>query len=703
MNNSFKFPASQLKTITRWSIVIGVIAFISLLFPDNARFPYEFAEGSTWRYETLDAPFDFPILKPEDQLQAEIAALEQDFSPYYVYDASVLQNVQEELDKKFENQYALARQDEQFPDLLRNKTRYKSFAENLVQRYYSGGIIQWAEQHTEQGNDFVINLVVNNTIQKRTAKSLKTKADVEKRLTDSLPYSRLKEPEFLLYVLEDLFRPNIFYDDSMTSKYKRSLLSEISIASGMVKEGERIATRGDVVGPEAYQKLISYKKQYQESISESRKPLGIFLGYMLLTTLIVVSFLMYLRNYLPDTLEELPKLSLILMWLVIFSYLVHVVEQSGTLNAFMLPFCIVPIVVKTFFTDRLAFFTHIVVVLVASFLSSLGYEFTFLQILAGIVAVLTTADTRNWTKFFTAMFFIFITYVLGFTGLSLIANGNLYEVQWPMVGWFFLNVVLTMLAFPLIPLLGRIFGFTTAISLVELSDMNRPLLQDLALKSSGTLQHSLQVGNLAEAAAREIKADALLVKVGAYYHDIGKTLQPQYFIENQSGRNPHDDIDNKKSAEIIINHVIKGAEMAKKARLPKVLIDFITTHHGTTRVEYFYRNYQKNHPDQHVNPKDFTYPGPKPKTREQTILMMADSIEAASKSLKNPAAEDIDKLIDEIIDHKISSGQFTDSEMSFKEFDDCKKVFKRILKSIHHVRIEYPGEVKKAAKGNEQL
>ncbi|MCB0662451.1 MAG: HDIG domain-containing protein, partial [Saprospiraceae bacterium] len=561
MNNSFQFPSTHIKTITRWGIVVGVIAFISFLFPNNARFPFEFAEGVTWRYETLDAPFDFPILKPEAQLQEEKAMLEKDFSPYYVQDPDVLLVVKQNLEKKFESQFTLAKQDQQFPDLLKNKQRYKSFATNLVDRYYKGGIISWSPKHQDQGDDFVVNLVVGNTIQKRTAESLKTVADVEKRLTDSLPYSRLAEPEFLLYVMEDLFQPNIFLDDSMTSRYKKALLGEISIASGMVKEGERIITRGDVVGPEAYQKLVSYKSQYQESFSESRKPLGIFLGYMLLTTLIVVSFLMYLRSYLPDTLEELPRLSLILMWLVIFSYLVHVVETSGTLNAFMLPFCIVPIVVKTFFTDRLAFFTHIVVVLVASFLSSLGYEFTFLQILAGIVAVLTTADTRNWTKFFTAMFFIFITYVLGFTGLSMIANGDLYEVQWSMAGWFFLNVLLTMLAFPLIPLLGRIFGFTTAISLVELSDMNRPLLQDLALKASGTLQHSLQVGNLAEAAAREIGADALLVKVGAYYHDVGKTLNPEYFIENQSGRNPHDDIDDKKSAEIIIGHVIQGAEM----------------------------------------------------------------------------------------------------------------------------------------------
>ncbi|MEZ5059296.1 MAG: HDIG domain-containing protein [Saprospiraceae bacterium] len=695
MNNSITFPTSQLKSIIRWVIVIGVIAFISLLFPDNARFPYEFAEGGTWRYETLDAPYDFPILKPESQLKKEIQALEEDFSPYYTLNTEILGQVKKQFREQFNQQLAQAKMENQFPNLQKAPANYEKYALSWLDQVYTKGIIDWAAQHQDKGDDFVINLVVGNTTQKRTAESLKTVEKVEQILTDSLPYSRLAEPEFLLYVMEDLIRPNIFFDDSLTTRYKRSVLSEVSLASGLVKEGDRIVTRGDVVGPETYQKLVSFKQQYQESSSESRKPLGIFLGYMLLTTLIVVAFLMYLQSYLPDTLQELKKLSLILMWLVIFSYLVHLVEQSSTLNAFMLPFCIVPIVVKTFFTDRLAFFTHIVVVLIASFLSSLGYEFTFLQIIAGIVAVLTTADTRNWTKFFMAMFFIFISYFLGFIGLSLIANGDLYEVQWDMAGFFFFNVLLTMLAFPLIPLLGRIFGFTTAISLVELSDMNRPLLQELALKAPGTLQHSLQVGNLAEAAARAIGADALLVKVGAYYHDVGKTLNPEYFIENQAGKNPHDDIDEKRSAEIIIGHVSGGAEMAKKARLPKVLIDFIKTHHGTTRTEYFFRNYVKNHPDELVHPQDFQYPGPKPKTREETILMMADSLEAAAKSLKNPNSEEIDDLVEKIINAKISTGQFTISEMSFKEFDACKVVFKKVLKSMLHVRIEYPEDTKK--------
>jgi putative nucleotidyltransferase with HDIG domain len=381
-----------------------------------------------------------------------------------------------------------------------------------------------------------------------------------------------------------------------------------------------------------------------------------------------------------------------MLWLVAFSYLVYAVEQVALLSTYMIPFCIVPIVIKNFYDEQLALFTHLVVILLASFLSSLGYEFTFLQILAGIVVLLSDVDTRDWTRFFYSILYIFVVYLLGYVGLSLIQEGSYQDIDLTVLSWLAISAFMTLLAYPLIPLLERFFGFTSSISLVELSDMNRPLLRQLANKAPGTLQHSLQVANLSEEAARAIGANHLLVKVAALYHDIGKTLQPKFFIENQSNNSPHLSISDKESAEIIISHVTEGVKMAKKARLPNVLIDFILSHHGTTRVEYFYRNYLKDHPEEEVDEQDFRYPGPKPVTKEETILMLADSIEAACKSLKNPTEEALLELIDKIIAGKMAMGQLEDSELTFSELETCKTVFQQLMRSVHHVRIEYPEE-----------
>lgn len=292
------------------------------------------------------------------------------------------------------------------------------------------------------------------------------------------------------------------------------------------------------------------------------------------------------------------------------------------------------------------------------------------------------------------MVFIFVIYAVAFLGFSLVQDGTLHTVNWQVYNWLFINVFLTLLAYPLIPLLERMFGFTSAISLIELSDMNRPLLRELALKAPGTWQHSLQVANLAEAAANDIGADPLLVRVAALYHDVGKMLYPEYFIENQNGYNPHEGISNLESAKMIISHVEEGEKLAKKYRLPRVLIDFINTHHGTTRVEYFYRKHLEENPDSEVDESLFRYKGPRPWTKEQTILMIADSLEAACKSLKNPTGKDIDELIEKIIAGKIASRQLEDSKLTFLELDRSKRIFKQLLRSIYHVRVEYPEDKK---------
>ena len=672
-----------------------VVAFISYLSPNNAKFKYQFEQGQSWRYEDLMAPFDFAIKKTEDQLNLEFEELTGEFSPYYEMDLSVVKRKKNAFLNSFNEQLNIAKRDEQFPDVILKPGKYSNYGIQLIEKIYEEGVVELDPIHQDKGKDFVLNIVKGNTTQPKTLQNLQSAELATEFLSDSLPYLPLAEPDFLLPLLENLISPNVKFNDTLTTKIRRSQLEAVSEFDGMVRKGELIIPKDGIVTADIYQKLISFREQYEREISSKKSYLGVFGGYFLLTSLIVGVFLIFLQVHYQKLYGRFLEVFFMLIWLVIYSYLVYAVEAADSLSAYLIPFCIVPIVVKIFYNERLALFTHIVVVLIASFLSSLDYEFTFLQILAGIVAVLTPFDTRNWSRFFFSMLFIFLTYALGYLGLSLIEEGSLRSVEWRIYQWLFLNVLLTLLAYPLIPLIERLFGFTSNVTLVELSDMNRPLLKELSLKAPGTFQHSLQVGNLSEAAADLIGANSLLVKVAALYHDIGKTLRPEYFIENQTGEtSPHQEINNFESARIIIDHVTEGVKMAKKSGLPEIIIDFIKTHHGTTRVEYFYRNQLQEFPDQEFDESLFRYPGPKPRSREEAILMLADSLEAAAKSLKNPTGLDIDELVEKIIQGKIAKGQLEESALSFQDLESCKQVFKKLLRSINHVRIEYPEEMK---------
>jgi putative nucleotidyltransferase with HDIG domain len=379
------------------------------------------------------------------------------------------------------------------------------------------------------------------------------------------------------------------------------------------------------------------------------------------------------------------------MWILIFSYLVFLIDNEGELYVYAIPFAIAPIIILNFYKKYLALYLHITIVLIASLITKLGYEFTVLQLLVGMVTILIFSELRFWNKFFRGILVIFITYVIGYISLSLINSASFAEIDWRIIVSFFINALLLLLAYPFIPLIEKPFGYISKITISELGDLNKPLLKELSLKAPGTLQHSLQVANLCEAAAEEIGANSLLIKVGAMYHDIGKTYAPEFFIENQrKGENPYENLDYFESAERIFKHVTLGEKMAIKARLPRMLQRFIITHHGTTRVEYFYRKQMNEFPDKEFDETIFRYPGPKPKTKEESIIMIADSIEAAAKSLNKPSSNDIDQLVEKITKFKIDDGQLDESELTFEEVNKIKEVFKNIVKNIHHIRIEYP-------------
>ena len=695
--SAWKTTIEGLPTLVKYLMIIGVVAIISFLFPNNVRFKYEFDKGQRWRYDDLRAPFDFAILKPEEEISKEQQRVRQNFSPYYEWVAEVGNQQLALFEERFESQLEEVREEGQFDEALQEPERYLAFGRKLLGTLYQRGILKLAPLHQKESEDFLINVVRGNTTQPRTIGNMLDPAAAKAMLSDSLPYSQLSEPEFLYPMLESSIAPNIIYNDTLSGRLLKENLSQIALYRGRVSKGDLIVTEGGYITEDIYLKLESFKEKYREEVTAQQSYSGVLTGYALLSSLIIGIFLLYVKFYAAPVFARFNKLVFIMLWLLAFSYLVYAVEQVSLLSTYMIPFCIVPIVIRNFYDSQLALFTHLVVVLLASFLSSLGYEFAFLQILAGIVVLLGDVDTRDWSRFFYSIFFIFVVYALGYVGLSLIQEGSYQDIDLGVLSWLAISAFMTLLAYPLIPLLERLFGFTSSITLVELSDMNRPLLRALSTKAPGTLQHSLQVANLAEEAAREVGANHLLVKVAALYHDIGKTLQPQFFVENQGNlkKSPHQNVSNRESAEIIIKHVTEGVKMAKKARLPSLLIDFIKTHHGTTRVEYFYRNYLKAHPEEtDIDESDFRYPGPIPTTKEETILMIADSIEAACKSLKEPTEEGLSELIDKIVSGKISAGQLEHSKLTFEELEVCKRVFKQLMKSVHHVRIEYPEEDK---------
>ena len=671
-------------------MVVAAVILISLLYPSSVKFKYQFQKGQEWRYADLYAPFDFPIKKTEKEIADDLAALEADITPYYKLDNDL------EAAKSMDMEAAINRWEKEMAvgeDSILNSEKaalYLNYGKQQLSEIYDRGIITLTTEHESADDYFVVNIIDGGETYKRTLASFQNLNDAKKSLGENLSNEMAGMPIALRQMLINSVVPNIGFDQERTDRLKEVMMAGFVTTKGLVKQGDLIVQRGNLITNEVYEKLDSFRDKYAQDISSIRSSGIIYLGYLLITLLIFISLMMYINAYIKELLLNWKHLAFILMWILLFSYLTFLLEKSNVLNAYLIPFCIVPVVISHFFNYRLAFFAHVIVVMVAGFLTTLGFPFIFMQIVAGVVAVLAVADARDWTKFFKNVLAIILAYTLAYLGVSLVQEGSFMQMEWDVYGLLVLNGLLTLLAFPLIPLAEKLFGFTTSISLVELSDMNRPLLRQLAIKAPGTLQHSLQVGNLCEAAAREIGADELLVRVAALYHDIGKMENPEYFIENQGHTNPHDEINAIESARIILKHVEDGAKLAKKNKLPKGIIRFIKCHHGTTRVEYFYKTYLQNNPGITIDANDFTYPGPKPVSKEEGIMLLADTLEAASRSLKDPNESDIEELVEKLVNAKINNGQLDDCALTFGDVAKCKEVFKKQLKSVLHVRVEYP-------------
>lgn len=689
MNRVFTFAVNKHQDIMRYFIILLSVLVISWFFPKSGIFKYEFEVGKPWKYETLLAPFDFGIQKTAEELKDEKDRILKDFAPYYVRDMEVVQRRKQQFVKAVSDAYMAAY--DTIPLInLKDSTRNIRFGLQVLDEIYEKGVIQVPENHQQEGQRFSL-MGGNNIVEIKRLNELLTLKQAFGIVRRDLKNTTGIFVGIIGTPLENAVGYNITYSDSLTQKFRSQLIEDISFTRGLVQDQEEIIRTGAIVTEEKYRILSSFKLEYERRIIGAKKSQLIFLGNVILTSLVLIILTFFILTFSPKVYESNRKMLFIFMLITGMVVLVSSLVQTDLPILYAIPFCILPIILRTFFGARLALHVHIALVLLSSFIVPMGVEYAFLQILAGMVAIFTNIKAYNWTQFFVANVFILLTYDVGYFAISIIQEGALQNINWLNFGWLALNVLLLFLAYPLIPFFERIFGFVSEITLIELSDINKPLLKDLSIKAPGTFQHSLQVANLAEAAAFEIGANTLLVKVGALYHDIGKMEKPGYFIENQKhDTNPHDDLSAEESAAIIVRHVTKGVEMAKKQKLPDILIDFIRTHHGTSRTEYFYRQYKKQHPDEEIKDDLFRYPGPLPYSKETALVMMADVVEAASRSLKNPTDQDINKLVEKLIHHKIEENQFINSNITFKEITTTKKVLKKMLHSIYHVRVAYP-------------
>lgn len=689
MLEKLKTLATQLPLYAKLFIPVMALFLIGFFMPRATRFKYEFVEGQVWRNGDLVAPFDFTLYKTDTDLLSEKQKVLQEFSPYYTWHTNAGSNAKTAFAKAFQSQ--IKEQDQAYQEVYTHTNQYKKVGDGLLDIIYRIGLIGQDSLLSTKANSFVINIINGNQTFKRTKGNLYTLHSAYDFLIDSLPHSVLRNPEFLLPVLEQVLIPNLTYNDSLTQKYKNRAIQSITPNIGSIKRGDFIVGHNERIGKEEFQKLTSLKRHYESDQGGKYANWLIIIGNFALVGVILAVFFQFIRNYNKQEYSRFGDLFLLFMWPVLFAWLaVFVAKQSG-MNPYFIPFAIVPLVARSFFPIRLSLILHTVIVIISSFILGQGFDFVIVQIIVGIVALIVGKETRYWGQFFGSIGLIILTYALMVFLLGFVKSGDVHLSEFTWLPWLVLNGLLLLIAYPLIPLLGKIFGKITPIQLAELADFNHPLLKELSLIAPGTFQHSLQVSNLAEAAANAIGANALLVKVGALFHDIGKMKNPQYFIENQKGgTNPHNKLSARESVAIILGHVTEGERLAKKHKLPKEIINLILTHHGTSRVEYFYRTEVNEKGEDAVNPKDFTYPGTRPKTKEEVILMIADSLEAASHSLKNPNEESLNNLIEKVIEIKQETNQFGASNMTFVEFETVIKTIKKTLHSIYHIRVEYP-------------
>lgn len=677
---------------------------IASFFPKEGKFKYEIKQGAPWMHETLLAPFSFPIYKNELELKIEKDSIKANVKPHFRYNDLKTRQIQDEALQAASVKLSQAK--EKYlanPAVASAIDRYANEFSNSLHDYLgeilSVGIIpEAAIEFTRKGNGAIVivkqdiaeNYLVNEVL---TAEQAAAKLTV---LLKQVPQLQSIPSDFYLslfevYDISAYIRENLDYDKVLTETKNKIELENISLSFGMVSEGEKIIARGELINQEKYKMLESFKKAYETQMGSGYNFYMLLAGQLMIAMLSMTILFLFILLYRREVLKSLRQTSFVLLMIVLFVVIASLTIRYKSIHLYFIPFALLPIVVRTFYDSRLAIFIHFTTILLIGFIAPNGFEFVYIQFIAGVVAIFSMQNARKRSQLFWSSFYVFLTYSIISIALSLLHEGNLNSVKWFSFVWLMGNAVLLLSSYPLIYLFEKLFGFLSDLTLLELADTNNPLLRELAFKAPGTFQHSMQVANLAEEAIFNIGGNPLLIRTGALYHDIGKMSNPGYFIENQQGDyNPHDKLSFEQSADIIISHVAEGVKMAHKANLPEPIIDFIRTHHGTTRVQYFYKSFLKQFPDSEADINRFTYPGPIPFSKETAVMMMADSVEAASRSMKVYSEKSISELVHGIINFQQTEGQFEDSDITLREISKVKEIFVEKLRNIYHHRIEYP-------------
>lgn len=661
-----------------------------MFLPRQSAFNFDYSLGQRWNHIDIQAPFNYAINKSEKELRQETESITENISYYFYFDAPTTKQLINAYANKL-NAYYDYDSIWKFVDRNRHQIIVNRSAQ-VLEKLLNRGILQNDQLKKQKVVDYMVYLNKNGIINEVYLNDFLTPKEAEKLLLDSTFQSKNTEAAFYLPFFEKYIQPNIIYNNELTQKAQREAVALISPSFGMVEKGETVIKKGDIITAEKFQLLESLKLEYESQTDYSQTDLKILLlAQLLLISVLVALLYLFIALMRPDILEDNLRITFIYLSIIIVIGLASLNERIEIFNFYLLPYCILPILVRVFYDTKLALFTHIIALIIAGLIVPNPFEFFIIEFIGGIACVFSIVNLRKRSRLFITIFLLFATYTLVYTASYLVLGGHYNQLKTSEFVWFASSAALTLFSYPLIYGIEKVFGFTSDISLLELSDTNNPLLKELALKAPGTFQHSQQVANLAETAIEKIGGNSLLARAGALYHDIGKMDTARYFTENQvTGFNPHDDIDNEESARIIINHVINGVKIAKKYRLPESVIDFIRTHHGTTMVKYFYSSELKDNPNQTIDETQYTYPGPIPYSKETAVVMMADGVEATSRSLKKVDSESIENLVDGTIDRLIREDQFINADITFKDITIIRKTFKKMLMNIFHVRIEYP-------------
>jgi cyclic-di-AMP phosphodiesterase PgpH len=674
-------------------ILISAIIIIYLFFPKQGMFKYEFHKGMTWRHTTLIAPFDFPLLKPNILIEQERDSLTQTFIPYFHIDTAAFVNTCEKIDSEIVriiNTEGI----NLTPDELENsqQTIY-----TILNELYSRGILENSiELYPALNGKDKLNIIRNNVSTTEEAHNLFTLKTAYIYLNENINNLIAKNTSLLKILphldLNKFIEHNLTYDPKINELRLKELHGELSMTRGFIPAGTRIISTDDIVTDDNFLLLESLKATYIKNNKYGGWISSAIGGQMILIAALLTTLFLYLQAFNRSLFLKKRNFLLIITNIVLTFLLARFIFENKTLSFYLLPICILPIIIRTFIGVRLSIFVLIITILIIGFMAPNSYEYAFIQIITGTMSVISLNKLHRRGHLIGTVIVVILSYLVLFIGFSLIKDGSLKIIQWGEFKWLIMSGVLVLISYPLIFIYERAFGFISDVTLMELSDTNHPLLRLLAEKAPGTFQHSMQVANLAEDVIRKTGGNPMLVRTGALYHDVGKIVNSQFFIENQlAGQNPHETLSHKKSAEIIINHVQEGVALARKNKIPEMIIDFIRMHHGKSIAKFFYIKHREENPDTVDLPAEFTYPGPNPLTREVAVLMLADSVEAATRSLEVKNHENLERIINQIIDSKVENHELDNAPITFRDIKDIKEIFLRKLLNIYHVRIQYPG------------